>query len=89
MKTISVKRSFTIKEDIDQTLEQFDNKSAVVNEALSIYFERARYLESAEDAFWKEKIGAGLLDVRNGRTKSINPSGEKITRTELAKTLWS
>ncbi len=89
MKTLTVKRSFTIKEDLDQALEGFDNKSEVVNAALSIYFERAGYLESAEDAFWKEKIEAGLLDVRNGRTKAINPNGGKVTRKELSKTLWS
>lgn len=89
MKTLSVKRSFTIKGDIDRTLEEFDNKSEVVNTALSIYFERAGFLESAERAFWKKKIEAGLLDVRNGRVKAINPSGKKITRKELSETLWS
>lgn len=89
MKTLSVKRSFTIKEDINRALEGFDNKSEVVNAALSIYFERAGFLESAEDAFWKEKIELGLLGIRNGRTKAINPDGEKVTRKELSETLWS
>lgn len=88
MKTLTVKRSFTIKEDVDRALEGFDNKSEVVNAALTLYFERAGYLESAEDAFWKEKIEAGLLDVRSGRTKTINPDGGKITRKDLSKTLW-
>ena len=88
MKTLSVKRSFTIKEDLDKTLERFDNKSEVVNAALMIYFERADYLKSAEDTFWEEKIRAGLLDVQNGRTTIINPTGGKITRKELGEVLW-
>lgn len=89
MKTLSIKRSFTIKEDIDSKLQGFDNKSEIVNAALSIYFERASYLESAEDAFWQEKAERGLLDVREGRVKSLNPGGGKISREELSKTLWS
>ncbi|MDD2745703.1 MAG: hypothetical protein PHU93_04150, partial [Candidatus Gracilibacteria bacterium] len=59
------------------------------NAALSIYFERAGYLESAEEAFWKEKVESGLLDVRNGYVKTLNSNGERITRKELSNTLWS
>ncbi len=88
MKTLSVKRSFTIKEDLDRALEGFDNKSEVVNAALSIYFERAGFLESAEDAFWKKKIEAGFLDIQNGRVKTLNPNNEKITKESLSKALW-
>jgi Arc/MetJ-type ribon-helix-helix transcriptional regulator len=88
MKTLSVKRSFTIKEDIDQTLKRFANKSEVVNAALSIYFERAEFLESAENDFWKEKIESGLLDIKNHRVKTLNPNGEQVTRKELSKALW-
>lgn len=89
MRTLSIKRSFTIKEDIDSKLQGFDNKSEIVNAALSIYFERANYLEAAEDAFWHEKAERGMLDVREGRIQTLNPRGGKITREELSKTLWS
>lgn len=89
MKTLSVKRSFTIKKDLDETLEGFDNKSEVVNAALSIYFERAGFLETAENEFWKEKIEAGLRDVKHGRVKVLNADGGEVSREDLTKTLWS
>jgi len=56
LKEKSVKSSFTIKEDLFERLAQNPNKSKVVNEALSIYFERNDYLSKAEEDFWNEKI---------------------------------
>ena len=89
LKEKSVKSSFTIKEDLFERLSQNPNKSKIVNEALSIYFERNDYLSKAEEDFWNEKIRVWLLDVENGDTMAINPNGEKITEELLNKTLWS
>lgn len=89
LKEKSVKSSFTIKEDLFERLSQNPNKSKIVNEALSIYFERNDYLSKAEEDFWNEKIRVWLLDVENGYTIAINPNGEKITEELLNKTLWS
>jgi hypothetical protein len=41
------------------------------------------------DLVTKDKIESGLLDVRNGRIKAINPDGGKVTREQLSKALWS
>lgn len=85
----SIKSSFTIKENLFNRLSSNPNKSKIVNEALSIYFERNDYLQKAEDEFWNEKIRAWLRDVENWDTTSINPNGEKITKELFKKALWS
>lgn len=89
LKEKSVKSSFTIKENLFNRLASTPNKSRIVNEALSIYFEKNDYLQKAEEEFWNEKIRLWLLDVENGDTIAINPNGEKVTKEMLNKTLWS
>lgn len=89
LKEKSVKSSFTIKENLFNRLASTSNKSRIVNEALSIYFEKNDYLQKAEEEFWNEKIRLWLLDVENGDTIAINPNGEKITDEMLNKTLWA
>ncbi len=51
-----VKQSFTIEATLLKELSGFKNKSQVVNTALGLYFERAKYVEIAEEQFWTEKI---------------------------------
>ncbi|MDD2916677.1 MAG: hypothetical protein PHH70_02440 [Candidatus Gracilibacteria bacterium] len=89
MKTLAIKRSFTIQPDLSERLGAFPNQSKVVNEALSVYFERTEYLEKAEENFWGEKIRAGLADVASGRVTALHAKGGEITKETLAKTLWS
>jgi predicted transcriptional regulator len=89
IKERSVKSSFTIKPDLFKRLEWTQNKSRIINEALSLYFEKNDYLEKAEEEFWNEKIRAWLRDVENWDTTPINPNGEKITKEMLNKALWS
>lgn len=89
IKEKSVKSSFTIKENLFARLASNPNKSKIVNEALSIYFEKSDYLAKAEEEYWNEKIRAWLRDVENWHTIAINPNGEKITKELLNKTLWS
>ncbi len=88
MKTLSVKHSFTIKPDLSERLSIFPNQSRVVNEALSVYFERTEYLEKAEEDFWDEKVRAGLADVASGRVTPFHKKGSEMTKEKLAETLW-
>jgi hypothetical protein len=85
----SVKSSFTIKADLFKRLEWNQNKSKIVNEALSIYFEKKDYLNKAEEKYWNQKIKEWLFDVENGNTTKINPNGEEINTELLNKTLWA
>lgn len=89
LKEKSIKSSFTIKENLFTRLALSSNKSKIVNEALSIYFEKSDYLQKAEEEYWNEKIRAWLLDVENWDTTPINPNGERITDEMLNKTLWA
>lgn len=85
----SVKSSFTIKEKLFARLASNPNKSRIVNEALSIYFEKSDYLAKAEEEYWNEKIRAWLRDVENWDTTPINPNGEKLTKELIKKALWA
>lgn len=89
IKQNSIKSSFTIKKNIFNRLALSSNKSRVVNEALSIYFERNDYMKKAEEEYWNEKIRAWLRDVENWDTVVINPNGEKLTKELIKKALWS
>lgn len=89
LKEKSIKSSFTIKENLFARLASSSNKSKIVNEALSIYFEKSDYLQKAEEEYWNEKIRAWLLDVENWDTTPINPNGEKLTKELIKKALWS
>jgi hypothetical protein len=56
LKNNRIKSSFTIKHDIFKRLEGYKNKSKIINDALSIYFEKNDYLEKAEQEYWDQKI---------------------------------
>ncbi len=88
LKERSIKWSFTIKPDLFKRLEWTPNKSRIVNEALSIYFERNDYLQKAEEEFWNEKIRAWLRDVENWDTICINPNWEEVTEELITKAIW-
>ena len=88
VKEKSIKWSFTIKENIYSKLKINSSKSKIVNEVLTLYFEKNNYLKKAEEKFWNEKIKQGLRDVENWDTIAINPNWEKITDELLNKTLW-
>lgn len=88
IKEKSIKSSFTIKENLFQRLASNPNKSKIVNEALSIYFEKSDYLQKAEEEFWNEKIKAWLHDVENWDTIAINPNWEEVTDELITKALW-
>lgn len=85
----SVKSSFTIRHDLFKRIKWEKNKSKVVNEALSLYFEKNDFLAKAEEEYWNEKIRTWLIDVENWDTTPINPNGEKITKELIKKALWS
>ncbi len=48
-----VKKSFTIREDYAQKLNNYKNKSKIVNEALRMYFARSVFLKDKEQEFFE------------------------------------
>lgn len=84
----SVKSSFTIRPEIFKKLKLTQNKSKLVNDALSLYFERNDYLKNAEEIYWNKKLEKWLNDIKIWNTKKINPNWEIITDDILNKTLW-
>jgi len=56
MNTISVektfKRTFSIKNAISKRLNNYKNKSKIVNQALIFYFQKEDYLKKAEQEFF-------------------------------------
>lgn len=87
VKTPVIKRSVTIRQDLDRKLETYPNRSGIINSALELFFQKNAYLERAEEDFWKEKIEEGLKDVREGRVTVMNPGGAKMTREQIAHSL--
>lgn len=63
-KTSVIKRSVTIRQDLDKKLETYPNRSGIINTALELFFQKNIYLERAEEEFWREHIEQGLNDVR-------------------------
>ena len=86
-KTSSVKRSVTIRKDLDRSLWAYPNRSNIINKALELFFAKKAYLEKAEDAFWKEQIVQGLEDIKIGNVFTMNPDGKKMGREAIAKSL--
>lgn len=85
----NVKSSFTIKPELFKRLQNFDNKSRIINEALAIYFEKSDYVAKKEEEYWNQKIQEGLFDVKEWNTKKINKNGEDIDSNMLNDTLWA
>lgn len=63
-KTSVIKRSVTIRQDLDKKLETYPNRSGIINSALELFFQKNTYLERAEKEFWRKNIEQGLKDVR-------------------------
>ncbi len=51
MAVLTQKKTFSIKTNVVKELENYKNKSKVVNQALHLYFSREKYLEKAEKEF--------------------------------------
>ncbi len=78
--------SISIPKYLKEKLNKYSNKSRVIVDALSLYFEKEKYLQEAEKEYW-EKVKKSL-EKGDGEYISINPNNEKITHNILEKTLW-
>ena len=87
IKTPVIKRSVTIRKDLDKKLEIYPNRSGIINSALELFFQKNTYLERAEEEFWREHIEQGMKDVQEGRVTVLNPGGGKMTRDQIAHSL--
>lgn len=86
-KTRVKKASFSVDLSNWKELESSKNKSAVVNEALSFYFDYKDRISSSEKKYW-ENVEKSILNW-NWEYFSINPNWEKITDELLEEKLWS
>ncbi len=67
-------------------LQEFSNKSAVITEALELFFAKKSALVDAEKIYW-EKIESSLRGENNDYV-SINPGNKEISPKLLDETLW-
>ena len=72
----TVKTSTSIRQANWQKLKDFPNKSAVVNEALELFFDRADFLAQKEEEYWDNV--RWHLKNKTGEYVSVNPGGGKI-----------
>ncbi len=86
-RTPVIKRSVTIRQDLDRKLWSYPNRSGIINSALELFFQKNIYLERAEEEFWRENIEQGLKDVREWRVTIMNPGGGSMTREQIAQSL--
>lgn len=86
-KTPVIKRSVTIRKDLDKKLEIYSNRSGIINSALELFFQKNSYLERAEEEFWRDSIEQGLKDIQEGNVTVLNSGGKKMTREQIAHSL--
>lgn len=60
MTTIVAKKTFSIKSEIATQLDQYNNKSKFVNEALSFYIDYLNSVKKYKDSFLENKINEAL-----------------------------
>ena len=46
------KRTFTVKKTLSERLNNYKNKSKIVNQALNLYFKKEDYIKNAEKEFF-------------------------------------
>jgi len=47
------KRTFTVKKTLSERLNNYKNKSKIVNQALKLYFKKEDYIKKAEEEFFE------------------------------------
>jgi len=78
MNTLSMnwtyKRTFTLKKTLSDRLNNYKNKSKIINQALNLYFQREDYIKKAEkdffdsieiENFWEEEINSLVNSSEN------------------------
>jgi hypothetical protein len=59
------KRTFTVKKTLSERLNNYKNKSKIINQALNLYFQKEDYIKNAEkdffdsieiEYFWEEEV---------------------------------
>jgi hypothetical protein len=83
----TVKTSASIRQHNWQKLQNFPNKSAVVNEALELFFDRADFLEQKEKEYWDNV--RWHLKNKTREYVSLNPDGGDISDDAFEKVLWN
>ena len=80
------KMSISLAHPLWEMLQNFNNKSAVISEALELFFSKNEALKNAENQYW-EKVEASLRG-ENNQYVSLNTQNEKITTELLEEKLW-
>ena len=83
----SIKSSVSFQPGVWKKLKKSRNRSALINSALELYFDRVESLKKADKEYWD--MVENSLKGKDGSYKSVNPNGEKITDELLDNTLWS
>lgn len=88
MSTTSVKKtSISLKMNNRKRLQKVRNRSALINQALDLYFDKEQYMKEAEEKRLRDMAEEGLKDVREGNVYPLNPDGGEITNETLDKFL--
>lgn len=83
----TTKTSVSIKNPLWQKLKQVSNRSQIINEALTLYFNREDYLNQAKQDYWQNVYFH--LQNNTGEYTAINPKQETVDEDLLEQKLWS
>ncbi len=82
-----IKTSVSLQKPIWEFLKKFENKSLVINQAVELYMDKQKFMQKADEAYWKKVENS--LQQNTGEYFSINQNGENIDENLLNEKLWN
>lgn len=87
----TVKTSVSINSEIWEKLKNSKNRSQIINQSLSLYYNREdflkKHLEEAEKAYWDNVHFH--LENETGEYFHLNEPGQPLTQKDLDEKLWT
>lgn len=82
----TVKSSVSFRLNVWKKLKKVRNRSALIHNALELYFDRMESLKKADQEYWD--MVEKSLKGKNGEYIRVNKKNEEISDELLENTLW-
>jgi len=73
-----------MQETLRNRLQDYPNKSKIVNQALELYFHKQAYMKQAEEQWLHDMARDGLESIKSEESYTLNPDAQAVSESQIS-----